>query len=196
MAAKSVVQVDLTNFPDLNNISIARSLGIPDVGTSSPADAVQGVAAIASHTADSAAHKVDQHSAYLQNIADGFNLHLPAFYAVGLWGYCEGQQAVGSFSQCSDPSVSFSFDLLGLFRSLSNDVNKLVPQGSGKALAGYSVVSRWSIWAYVLGFTSTVLAIVFGVVSIVYSRGRILLLLCCIVSSGEQLLVHCVLTLV
>lgn len=196
MAAKSVVQVDLTNFPELNNINIARSPGIPDIGISNPADAVHGVATAASHAADSAAHKVDQPGTYLQNIADDFNLHLPAFYAVGLWSYCEGQQAGGPFSQCSNPSVSFSFDLLGLFDSLSNDVSKFIPQGSGKALAGYSVVSRWSIWAYILGFTSTVLAIVFGIMSIFYSRGRLLLILCCIVSSGEQLLVRCVLTLV
>lgn len=51
--------MDLTNFPELNNINIARSPGIPDIGILSPADAVHGVAAAASYATNSTAHKVD-----------------------------------------------------------------------------------------------------------------------------------------
>lgn len=176
--------MDLTNFPEVNQINMARSAGIPDIDTSSAADAVHGIGAAASNAAHSAEHKAGQAGATIEHIADDLNFHLPAYYAVGLWSYCEGQKASSPFSKCSDPSVSFSFDLLGIFSSLSNDVNKLIPQSSGKALAGYSVVSKWTIWAYILGLTSTVFAIVFGITSVFFSWGRIFLILSSIVSSG------------
>ncbi|KAJ6058267.1 uncharacterized protein N7446_007850 [Penicillium canescens] len=126
----------------------------------------------ASTAAQTTAGQVGDH---LQTLSEDLKLHLPAYYAVGLWGYCEGDNSTGAFSNCSQPSTSFSFDLLGLFGSASEQINKILPKDDNKVLAGYHDLSRWTISAYILGLTFTVAAIIIQVILIMFSKGKILL---------------------
>ncbi|CAG8665139.1 unnamed protein product, partial [Penicillium salamii] len=113
----------------------------------------------------------------VQSLSDEIKSHLPHFYSVGLLGYCQGQKETPSYSNCSQPSTSFSFDLLSIFGSVSPAIEEVLPDENNKVLAGYHDVSRWSISAYILGFASTFLAVVFGVTTIFFSRGKLFLII-------------------
>ncbi|KAJ6037930.1 hypothetical protein N7460_007701, partial [Penicillium canescens] len=112
--------------------------------------------------------------------------HLPGFYSVGLWGYCQGQKEESSYSNCSQPSTSFSFDLLSIFGSVSSGINEVLPDENNKVLAGYHDVSRWSVSAYILGFVSTCMAVIFGVTTMYFSRGKVLLILSSLLTIAES----------
>ncbi|OQE62067.1 hypothetical protein PENNAL_c0272G05150 [Penicillium nalgiovense] len=121
----------------------------------------------ASGAAETAASQVTDK---IQSLSDEINSHLPGFYSVGLWGYCQGQKETSSYSNCSQPSTSFSFDLLAILGSASPFIDGVLPDGNNKVLAGYHGVSRWSISAYILGFISTFVAVVFGVTTMFFSK--------------------------
>lgn len=152
--------MEFTSFSELGHLNLGRSLSSSLAGTAHQAGG------IASHASNAAEHKVNHVSNSLQ---DNLKLHLPAYYSVGLWGYCEGQQITAPPSNCSTPSVSFSFDLLRIFDSVSTQIEQLLPQGNDKVLSGFRDVSRWSKSAYILGFIATALTIGFGIISILIS---------------------------
>lgn len=176
--------MELTNFPEIGSVHPRRSLGIAAVDgidvankASSEANSVMNSASTdviyASDAAETAASQVTDK---IQSLSNEINSHLPGFYSVGLWGYCQGQKET-SYSNCSQPSTSFSFDLLSILGSVTPVIDRLLPDENNKVLAGYHVVSRWSISAYILGFVSTFVAVVFGVTTMFFSRGKILLII-------------------
>lgn len=175
--------MNLTDLPELGSFHLRRSLSIAGVDASdvantasSEANSVVSSASTAVIYASSAAETaVSQATAKVQSLSDEIKSHLPGFYSVGLWGYCQGQKE--TVSNCSQPSTSFSFDLLAIFGSVSPAIEAVLPDDNNKVLAGYHDVSRWSISAYILGIASTFLAVVFGVTAVFYSWGKLLLII-------------------
>lgn len=120
--------------------------------------------------------KADQARDRLETLSKDLRLHLPAYYAVGLWGYCQGHNSTGPFANCSKPSTSFSFDLLEILGSASEEIKDMLPKNDNKVLAGYHDFSRWTILAYILGFIFTVATIIIQVVLLILSKGKIFLI--------------------
>ncbi|CAG8899733.1 unnamed protein product [Penicillium egyptiacum] len=173
-------KVNLTNFPELSKLHLRRPLSVAGMDTSSvmneSSNAVNCATKItasdiaqASTAAQSTADQVGDH---LQTLFEDLKLHLPAYYIVGLYGYCQGDNSTGPFTNCSKPSTSFSFDLLGIFGSQSEEINDILPKDDNKVLAGYHDVSGWTISAYILGFTFTVAAIIIQVPLLMFSKGK------------------------
>ncbi|CAG7932652.1 unnamed protein product [Penicillium olsonii] len=179
------LRVNFTDFPELESFHLRRSLSITGVDASdlsktasNEANSVVSSASTAVIYASGAAETtVSQATAKVQSFSDEIKSHLPSFYSVGLWGYCQGQKETVSYSNCSQPSTSFSFDLLSIFGSISPTIEDMLPDENNKVLAGYHEVSRWSISAYILGIASTFLAVVFGVTTIFFSWGKLLLII-------------------
>ncbi|CRL30739.1 Actin cortical patch SUR7/pH-response regulator PalI [Penicillium camemberti] len=101
------LRVNLTDFQELGSFHLRHSLSIAEVDASDVAN-----------TASSEANSVPGH-AKVQSLSDEIKSHLPDLYSVGLWGYCQDQKETVSYSSCSQPSTSFSFDLLSIFGSVS-----------------------------------------------------------------------------
>ncbi|CAI7593066.1 unnamed protein product [Penicillium viridicatum] len=179
------LKVELTNFPELGSVHLRRSLSIAGVDASDAANKASSEASnvkssastAAIYASDTAETAVSQVTDKVQSLSDEINSHLPGFYSVGLWGYCQGQKETASYSNCSQPSTSFSFDLLSIFGSVSPAIGAVLPDENNKVLAGYHDVSRWSISAYILGFVSTFVAVVFGITTMFFSRGKIWLII-------------------
>ncbi|CAG8243683.1 unnamed protein product [Penicillium olsonii] len=179
------LRVNFTDFPELGSFHLRRSLSIAGVDASdlsktasNEANSIVSSASTAVIYASGAAETaVSQATAKVQSFSDEIKSHLPGSYSVGLWGYCQGQKETVSYSNCSQPSTSFSFDLLSIFGSISPTIEDMLPDENNKVLAGYHEVSRWSISAYILGIASTFLAVVFGVTTIFFSWGKLLLII-------------------
>lgn len=177
--------MNLSDFPELGSFHLRRSLSIAGVDASdlskTASDEANSVVSSAStaviYASGAAETAVSQATAKVQSFSDEIKSHLPGFYSVGLWGYCQGQKETASYSNCSQPSTSFSFDLLSIFGSISPTIEDMLPDENNKVLAGYHDVSRWSISAYILGIASTFLAVVFGITAIFFSWGRLLLII-------------------
>jgi hypothetical protein len=120
--------------------------------------------------------KADQARDRLKTISKDLRVHLPAYYAVGLWGYCQGDNSTGPFANCSKPSTSFLFDLLEIFGSASEEINDVLPKNDSKVLAGYHDISRWTILAYILGFIFTIATIIVQVLLLISSKRKIFLI--------------------
>ncbi|CAG7965935.1 unnamed protein product [Penicillium nalgiovense] len=98
--------------------------------------------------------------------------NLPAFYVVGLLGYCQGQTHTthtSSVANCSDPSIRFSFDLLNALHPVSEEIGSIVPSDGIKPLKGYPDFSSWFVLVYFLGAGATLLTMIFGVGSIAFA---------------------------
>jgi hypothetical protein len=103
----------------------------------------------------------------LQNATEQ-NLNLPAFYTVGLLGYCQGQN-MASVTNCSRPSIRFTFDLLKILRTVPKKIEIPLPDGENKALESYHGFTRWFILAYLVGAFATILTIIFGIGSMIFT---------------------------
>lgn len=126
----------------------------------------------ASAAAQTAASKVNNS---VQEIADNLKSDLPGYYSVGLLGYCEGHDNKATY--CSDPSTSFFFNITSLFQKVSPGVSSLMPGIESKALGGYQSIARWSISAYILGLIFSFASVVFGIIVVATSSGKILLII-------------------
>ncbi|CAG8262429.1 unnamed protein product [Penicillium salamii] len=181
----AVVFVNLTNFPELGNLHLRRSLSIagvdgPDVADKASSEtnsAVNSASIAIIYASDATETAVSQVTDKVQSLSDEISAQLPDFYSVGLWGYCQGQKEDTAYSNCSQPSTSFSFDLLSILGSVSSGIDEVLPDKNRKVLAGYHDVSQWSISAYILGFVSTFIAVIFGVTTMFFSRGKTLLII-------------------
>ncbi|CAG8344776.1 unnamed protein product [Penicillium salamii] len=179
------LRVNLTDFQELGSFHLRRSLSIAGVDASAIANiasseansVVSSVSTTVIYASSAAETAVSQATAKVQSLSDEVKSHLPDFYSVGLWGYCQGQKETMSYSNCSHPSASFSFDLLSIFGSVSPAIEDMLPDKNNKILAGYHEFSRWSISAYILGIAFTSLATVFGVTTVLYSWGKLLLII-------------------
>lgn len=104
----------------------------------------------------------------IQNLTE-LELNFPAFYTVGLLGYCQGPGHMTSFSNCSDPSIRFSFDLLKVIRSTSNGTYIRLQDHDNKAFGRYREFTRWFALLYLVGAVVTVLTILFVISSMVFA---------------------------
>ncbi|KAJ5531448.1 hypothetical protein N7527_004841 [Penicillium freii] len=177
-----IVSIDMSGH-QLGRFHLRRSLNIAgvdasDVGKTAINEAnnvaKDGSTAVIYATA-AAETAVSQVSDKVQSLSDEIKSNLPGYYSVGLWGYCQGQKNVASYTNCSHPSTSFSFDLLGIFGSMSTAIEDILPEKITKILAVNHYVSRWSILAYILGFVATFLAVVIGITTMIIPWGKILL---------------------
>ncbi|KAJ5347005.1 uncharacterized protein N7506_000258, partial [Penicillium brevicompactum] len=180
---KASSSLNLTNFPDPSNLHLRRGLSIAGVDmssvTSGASDAANSATQIAAnkveHVSTAVQSKADQARDRLETVSKDLRLHLPAYYAVGLWGYCQGENSTGPFGNCSKPSTSFSFNLLKILGSASEEINDVLPKSDNKVLAGYHDFSRWTILAYILGFIFTITTIIIQVLLLIVSKGKIFL---------------------
>lgn len=107
--------------------------------------------------------------------------NLPIFYAVGLLGFCQGQKDTTHFSNCSNPSLLFSFDLLDTIRSISNQTQSIQEPGSVELYLDQHRFARYSIWAYLIGLVATFFAATFGLFWPKLSRTKVLHIISAIV---------------
>jgi hypothetical protein len=150
-------KVNLTKFPKVDHLNLARSFDLPGVGDSS--SPLQQGNVIDSITG-SAENTVSQVGEHVQNLAGQLHSLLPEYYVVGLWSYCEGKQGVQAFSNCSGPSASFSFDLVGLLSSRLGQTNGVLAGWTQPVLKGYRRVSHWIVAAYIMAFIAAFIAVV------------------------------------
>ncbi|KAJ5593508.1 hypothetical protein N7537_010412 [Penicillium hordei] len=175
--------IQLIFHQELSDLHLRRGLSIAGVDTSTvtsgATDAANSVTKIAAHeiaqASATAQTTVDQASEHLKTLSEDLKLHLPAYYAVGLWGYCQGDNSTGPFANCSKPSTSFSFNLLEIFGSASAEINDILLDKDNKILAGYHDVSRWTVSAYIIGFVFTSATIIIQVFLFVFPKVKILL---------------------
>ncbi|CAG7963078.1 unnamed protein product [Penicillium salamii] len=176
---KPLINLDLEGFHLRRSLSIAgvETSEVADIASSEANNVLGNTSTAAIYVSGATETAVSQVTDKVQSLSDGIKSHVPHFYSVGLLGYCQGQTKTPSHSYCSRPSTSFSFDLLSIFDSISPAIEEVLPDETKKVIAGYHDVSRWSISAYILGFASTFLAVVFGVTMTLFSRGKLLLII-------------------
>jgi hypothetical protein len=108
--------------------------------------------------------------------------NLPTFYAVGLLGFCQGQKDITRFSNCSNPSLLFSFDPLETLRSMSNQTQSIQEPGAVELYLDQHRFARYSIWAYLIGLVATFFAATFGLFRPRLSRTKLFHIISAIVS--------------
>ncbi|KAJ6171552.1 hypothetical protein N7470_000619 [Penicillium chermesinum] len=176
------MKVDLTSFPDLKNLKLRRSAsitdGIPSDAVSSAAGAVQGaadsasqtVSAVSSTVSNAASNAASQASDAVSSALGQFKPQYPDYYAVGLRGYCQENKGAPSFSNCSEPSIDFAFDLLHIFGPLSDEIEALLPTQEKSISRKYHAAFRWAIVGYVIGTVSAVLTVILVGTSALFGR--------------------------
>ncbi|GFF60967.1 hypothetical protein IFM51744_10543 [Aspergillus udagawae] len=160
-------KVDLTEFPKGEHLSLRRSLNVPSTATLSGSLETGSLVNIVSNPAEDAMDRVGEH---VDILTDRLKSLLPDYYAVGLWGYCEGGRNGKSFSKCSKPSASFSFDLEEIFDARLGQANGVLSKLTQPVLKGYHHVSHWIVFAYLAGFIATFVTIVAGLIRFPIAR--------------------------
>jgi hypothetical protein len=105
--------------------------------------------------------------------------HLPRYYIVGLWSYCQARN--GSEMVCSDPSTSFSFDLSAVLDSTPIKVSDILPDIDQSLISGYRRFSQSVICLYISGFVTTTLTLVLAGRKVFFSTSSRLLAIFCTV---------------
>ncbi|CAG7962496.1 unnamed protein product [Penicillium salamii] len=179
------LRVNLIDFQELGSFHLRHSLSIAgvdafaiaDIASSEANSIVSSVSTTVIYASSAAETVVSQTTTKVQSLSDEVKSHLPDFYFMGLWGYCQGQKETMSYSNYSHPSASFSFDLLSILGSVSPAIKEMLPDENNKILAKYHEFSRWSISAYILGIAFTSLVTIFDVTTVLYSWGKLLLVI-------------------
>ncbi|KAI3098429.1 hypothetical protein CBS147333_9064 [Penicillium roqueforti] len=154
------MEVNLTKFPKTDHLNLVRSFDLPGVGNSSSLQQRNVVDSITG----SAENTVSQIGGHVQDLSDQLHSLLPEYYAVGLWGYCEGKRGAPTFSNCTGPSASFSFDLVDILSSRLGQANGVLADWTQPVLKGYRRVSHWIVAAYMMAFIAAFIAVVTGLV--------------------------------
>jgi hypothetical protein len=183
--------VNLSDIPELGKLDLRRSISIAGVDASSTVgQATSVISSEAQNAADGIAQAsaaaqtaVSQASDQITMLTDDLKKRLPAYYSIGLWGFCQGQHDAAPFSNCSTPSTTFTFDLLKIFTSLSTEIEDLLPSDGRKILAGSGHVSKWTISAYIIGFVTMLFATIFGITTMAFSWAKLPLIACSLVST-------------
>ncbi|KAJ6102612.1 actin cortical patch SUR7/pH-response regulator pali [Penicillium sp. IBT 16267x] len=183
------MKVNLSNFPEINGLPIRRSLDIGGVDASSITGGVASVVSTAAESTQSdltevsaaAQTAVSEVSTRLETLSKDLKSQLPEYYSIGLLGYCKGED--DKPTGCSNPTTSFSFNLSGIFNSVSTEVNDFISGIDETALTGYQNVVRALIWLYILAFIAAFLTTIFGIRKVFASGGNKLLLVSCTVCS-------------
>ena len=132
-------------------------------------------------------HAVDELGGQMSDLTGKLRSHLPDFYAVGLWGYCEGTG--NKYTECTSPNASFSFNLVQILESKVPGVADLLPATARTTLSGYDHPSEWAISGYIIGLIATALAVVAGMGSVLFPWGIMLTSLCSFVGLTSELMV-------
>lgn len=174
-------KVNLTKFPKTDHLNLVRSFDLPGVGNSSSLQQRNVVDSITG----SAENTVSQIGGHVQDLSDQLHSLLPEYYAVGLWGYCEGKRGAPTFSNCTGPSASFSFDLVDILSSRLGQANGVLADWTQPVLKGYRRVSHWIVAAYMMAFIAAFIAVVTGLVGFPLAK------LVAIISSAVSQQVKC-----
>lgn len=134
-----------------------------------------------------AATSVSHAQNHFETMSNELKNNLPIFYSVGLWSYCKEN---GSHTSCSQPSISFSFNLSAIFNTTSSDLDDLLSGINKKALSGYRELSQAVIWLYIFGFVSTAFSVVFAARTVFFSAGSKMVVVSCMVRSCDEKLVY------
>lgn len=93
---------------------------------------------------------------------------LKDFYAIGLWGYCEGNIKDGNFNTtfCSNPEPMFWFNPFKAADIPDAEVKQMLPNDAQKTMDIYKKVSKWMFIAYVIAFVATAVELLVGIFAI------------------------------
>jgi hypothetical protein len=174
-------KVDLSGFPKGEQLSLRRSLNVPSTDTLSGSLETGSLVNIVSGSAEDAMDRVGSH---VDQLTDRLKSLLPDYYAVGLWGYCEGEQNGTSFSKCSKPSASFSFDLGQILRANLGQADGMLSKLAQPILRGYHHVSHWVVFAYIAGFIAMFVTVVAALIR--FPMARIVILMSSTASGTRQ----------
>jgi hypothetical protein len=175
--------VDLSGFSKGEQLSLRRSLNIPSTDTLSGSLETGSLVNTISGSAEDAMDRIGDH---VHELTDRLKSLLPDYYAVGLWSYCEGEQNGKSFSKCSKPSASFSFDLGQILRAQLGQADGMLSELAQPVLRGYHHVSHWVVFAYLAGFIATFVTVVAGLIR--FPMARIVILISTTASGAGK---HC-----
>jgi hypothetical protein len=131
--------VDLSGFPKGEPLSLCWSLNIPSTDTLSALLETGNLVNTISGSAEDVMDRVGDH---VHELTDHLKSLLLDYYTVGLWGYCEGEQNSKSFSKCSKPSASFSFDLGQVLHAQLGQADGMLSKLAQPILRGYHHVSH------------------------------------------------------
>lgn len=168
-----------TSVGGLDSTSLTSGITSAGGGIISSAETSVAQASTAVQTAGSEVNKS------VQEISNALKSNLPGYYTVGLLGYCEGYDDKATY--CSHPSTSFYFNMTSLFSKASPETLDLIPGIGSKALRGYQSIAQWSISANILGLIFTSATVLFGITTMIISRGRVFLVISHLVCSSSQL---------
>ncbi|KAL4805716.1 actin cortical patch SUR7/pH-response regulator pali [Aspergillus unguis] len=113
---------------------------------------------------------VSQISGHVQDLLDQLHSLLLEYYAVGLWGYCEGKQGAPTFLNCTRPSASFSFNLVDILSSRLGQANRVLVDWTQPVLKGYYYMLHWIVAAYIMAFIAAFIAVVTGLVGFLLAK--------------------------
>lgn len=147
-------------FLKTDHLNLVRSFDLPGVGNSSLLQQWNIVDSITG----SAENMVSQIGGHVQDLLDQLHSLLLEYYVVGLWSYCEGKQGAQTFSNCTRPSASFSFDLVDILSSHLGQVNGVLADWTQPVLKGYCCMLHWIVAAYMMVFIAAFMAVVTGLV--------------------------------
>ena len=94
---------------------------------------------------------------------------LKAFYDVGLWNYCTGDDPKGPVLECSTRQASYWFNPFDVWAG-GPLAEKLVSDDWHKALNTYQSVAKWLFAAYLIATIATALTLLLGILSFFMSR--------------------------
>lgn len=140
----------------------------------------------ASNLADSAHDALTHASGSLSDLWSKIQSALPDYYAVGLWGYCSGEEGASKYSSCSTPTLLFSFNLVAILESNAPGAASLLPDASKAVLSGLSKLPRLAIAAYIIGMTATTLTVMVELFTVMFKWGAVPTLICSLVSESTQ----------
>ncbi|CAG8119761.1 unnamed protein product [Penicillium nalgiovense] len=160
------MKVNLTGFPELKALHIRRSISVSGISNSNLADdtadmagtATKILASSVAQATSATGNEVDEAMERAQYLTEHLKTHLPTAYIVGLRSYCQANRGSTS-SNCSRVSNSFSFDLSSLLGPVSNEIDTLLSIDLKRVLKAYHGASHFSVLAYIIGTTTTAIAI-------------------------------------
>ncbi|KAI2791705.1 hypothetical protein POX_c04577 [Penicillium oxalicum] len=122
-------------------------------------DLLGTVTSEATEVGKNVADSVTQSSATVQ-------MALPVYDAIVLWGYCQGEKDDAPYSDCSKPKISFSFDLVDIFRLVSREMDNVLPSEVNNIFSGLPILAKWLVSTYMIGFVPTASAFALGSMTI------------------------------
>ncbi|KAJ5743481.1 hypothetical protein N7533_010583 [Penicillium manginii] len=99
--------------------------------------------------------------------------HIPQHYSVGLWSYCTSGH--NPESTCSDPSLTFAFNLSSTLSSTVAKMEKVLQPVGESTISGYRQISHAIIYLYISSLVGNTLVTALGIQKTFFDRGDRLL---------------------